>query len=913
MPPHPMGETAGRRDVLLMGASVALAAAGCDGPDEHGHPLHARPRGVAAEDASYATVLDLEGLGRGVLVRTRAGHAVKLEGNPQHPASLGATDIFAEAAVLSLHDPERSRRIRRDGAPLPPAELDAALAEARAALRTAGGAGLRLLTGPIASPTLARLIGEVLAAYPGARWHQHDPLADDAALAGAMAAFGRPVAVLPDLGRARAVLCLGADPLGPGPAQLRQARDWSSGRREGRAAGRMPRLFVAEASPSLTGARADRRIPLHPAEAEGFARAVAAALGVPGLARQGAHPEAAGIAAALREAGPAGLVLAGRGQPPAVHALALAMNQALGAPGTSLRLTVPPLAQPEPMAASLAGLTSAMAANEVTHLLVLGANPLAEAPAALGFAAALRRVGFTLHAGQWVDETAHACRWHVPLPHPLEAWGDARASCGTPAIRQPVTLPLVEAARGEAELLSALLGPPQTARAAVANTWRTAWGEADFESRWDAALEAGIAGEPAPAIAPALRPDWDRPGEAAPATLTAVFAPDIGPEAQNAWLQEMPRPLTGLAWGNAALFDPLTAATLGLAPGDEAELTLEGRQVLAACWPVPGQAPGCVTLPLGGGRRAAGAVGTGRGFDANRLRPADGAWAAPGLAVRATGRRAALVATQAHHRPDEAGAVPRLAPGEALAPIQPGASLHPDWAYEGRAWAMSIDVDACIGCNACAIACQAENNVPVVGPEELARGRGMHWLRIDRYDAPPAAPAAASFQPVPCMHCEKAPCEPVCPVNATVHDSEGLNVMVHARCVGTRTCSNNCPYKVRRFNWDDHRRALDTPRRNPEVALRPRGVMEKCTYCSHRITAARTQAGLEGRALRDGEVETACQRACPTQAITFGDLNAPGSAVAALRRDGRSYALLGHLETRPRTTYLAQTVPGETA
>lgn len=912
-----LSDSAGRRDLLLMGASLALAAAGCDGPDEHGHPLPARARGQAAEAASFATVLDLEGLGRGVLARTRAGHAVKLEGNPQHPASLGATDLFAEAAVLSLYDPERSRRIRHAGAPCPAAELDAALAAVRPALLASQGRGLRLLTGPVASPTLARLIAELLAACPEARWHQHDPLADDAALAGALAAFGEPVAVLPDLARAQAVLCLGADPLGPGPAQARQARDWSRGRRAGRAAGRLPRLFVAEASPSLTGARADRRIPLHPAEAEEFARAVAAALGLPGLARGGTHPEAAGIAAALREAGPAGLVLAGRGQPPAVHALAQAINQALGAPGTALRLTAPPLARPEPMAASLAALTAAMAAGAVTHLLVLGANPVAEAPAALGFAAALRRVEFTLHAGPWLDETAERCRWHVPLPHPLEAWGDSRAFCGTPAIRQPVTRPLAEAARGEAELLGALLGTPLPAREAVAATWRAAWGEAGFEARWEAALEAGIAGDPAPAIAPALRPDWDRPGETgpAPAGLVAHFAPDpgLGTEARNAWLQEMPRPLTGLAWGNAALLDPLTAATLGLAPGDEAELTLDGRTVLAACWPLPGQAPGCVTLPLGGDRQAGGAVGSGRGFDANRLRSADGAWMAPGLRVRATGRRAALVSTGAPHRPDTGGAVPRLRPGETLPPVAPGASLHPAWAYEGRAWAMAIDLDACIGCNACALACQAENNVPVVGPEELARGRGMHWLRVDRYDAPAPEPAAASFQPVPCMHCEQAPCEPVCPVNATVHDQEGLNVMVHARCVGTRTCSNNCPYKVRRFNWNDHRPALDTPRRNPEVPLRPRGVMEKCTYCSHRITAARTQAGLEGRALRDGEVETACQRACPTQAITFGDLNAPGSAVAALRQDGRGYALLGHLGTRPRTTYLAPVVPAAPA
>ncbi|MBR0650196.1 4Fe-4S dicluster domain-containing protein [Roseomonas terrae] len=894
-----------------MSASVALAAAGCDGPEEHGHPLHARARGTEQEAASYASVLDLEGLGRGVLVRTRGGHAVKIEGNPQHPASLGATDIFAEAAVLSLHDPERSQRIRHDGAPQMPRQLNAALAAARDALPP-DGAGLRLLTGPLASPTLARLIGEVLNLYPGARWHRCDPLADDAALDGSLAAFGRPVAVLPDLARARAVLCLGADPLGPGPAQLRQARDWSVARRNGRAAGALPHLFVAEASPSLTGARADRRIPLHPAEAESFARAVAATLGVPGLASSGSHAAAAGVAEALRSAGQAGLVLAGRGQSPAVHALAHAMNHTLGAAGTALRLTAPPMARPERMTASLAALVADMVAGQVTHLLILGSNPVQEAPAALGFADALRRVGVTLHAGLWFDETAQRCHWHVPLRHPLEAWGDSRAFDGTPAIRQPVTRPLVEVAYEEASLLSALLGTPLTARAAVTATWRDVWGEESFESRWAEALETGTAGGPAPAIAPPLDPGWDRPGRPPSTGLTAIFAPDPGlrEDAQNAWLQEMPRPMTGIAWGNAALFDPQTAERLALSPGDEVELILDGRRVLAACWPTPGQAPGCVTLPLGGGRAAAGAVGSERGFDANLLRPADGAWLAGGLEVRPTGRRAALVATAPPHRPDGSGAVPRLRAGEELPPITPQASLHPSWPQPGRAWAMVIDVDACIGCNACAVACQAENNVPVVGPAELARGRGMHWLRIDRHDHPQAP--AASFQPVPCMHCEKAPCEPVCPVNATVHDNEGLNVMVHARCIGTRTCSNNCPYKVRRFNWNDHRPSLDTARRNVEVPLRPRGVMEKCTYCSHRISAARSAAAVEGRALRDGEIETACQRACPTQAITFGDLNADDSAVAAQRRDGRSYALLEHLGTRPRTTYLAPVVPGDT-
>ncbi|WP_458094587.1 4Fe-4S dicluster domain-containing protein [Roseomonas sp. WA12] len=916
-PPQPAALAAGahapveRRDALLLaGASLALAAlGGCDEAPEHGHPLHAPARAAdgAAASADYATVLELDGLARGVVVRTRGGHAVKLEGNPAHPASLGVTDIFAEAAVLSLHDPHRSRRIRRDGRPVPGPMLDAALAGAREELAARGGRGLRILTGPVSSPTLARVMGEVLAAFPEVVWHQHDPLAADGALEGAVRAFGRPLAVVPDLARARVVLCLGADPLGDMPGHLRHARDWITARRDGRAA----RLIVAEAAPSITGARADRRIPLHPAEAEAFARAVAQALGVEGLAASGTHPAAAEIAAELTAAGPDALVLAGRGEGAAVHALAHAMNARLGS--AALRHIPHPLARPEPMAASLAALASAMSAGEVTHLLILGPNPAYDTPAVLGFAAALRGVPFALHLGARQEETARLCAWHVPMPHDLESWGDAQAFDGTPSIRQPVTATLADEARGPVELLSTLLGAPAAARAAVEATWRARWAGRDFDAAWAEALETGVAGEAPAPLSVALREGWDQPSPPMPAGLVAAFAPDPGTrggaEAHEAWLQELPRPLTKITWGNAALMAPATLAELRLQPGDEVELALEGRTVLAPCWPVPGHAPGCVTLPLGGGRRAGGPVGEGRGFDAYALRPASGAWAVPGLSLRATGRRMPPVTTDSHHRIDPIEAVRSVAPGGALPQPERDASLHRDWPYPGHAWGMAIDLDACIGCNACALACQAENNVPVVGPLAVSQGRAMHWLRVDRYHHGAEENPAASFQPVPCMHCEQAPCEPVCPVNATLHDHEGLNVMVHARCIGTRTCSNNCPYKVRRFNWADHRRSLDTPARNPEVSLRPRGVMEKCTYCSHRITAARSNAANEGRALQDGEIETACQRACPTRAITFGDLNDPASAVSGARRDGRHYAMLGQLGTRPRTTYLARVAP----
>jgi len=908
--------SAPRRDALrVMGASLALAAlAGCDGPDEFGHPLHARARAAhgEAEDATYATVLDLDGLGRGVLVRTRAGHPIKIEGNPAHPASLGATDIFCESAVLSLHAPERSRHVRQGGRVMPPEALDHALAAARHAIASREGAGLRILTGPVASPTLARLLEEVLAACPAARWHQHDPLADDAALEGGARAYGEPLLAAPDLARARAVLCLGADPLGHGPAQLRLARDWITARAAARTAGRLPITIFAGPTPCLTSARADRQLPLHPAAMEPFARAVADALGVPGLTATGAHSEAAEIAAMLAEAGPEAVVLAGAPATPAIHALVHAMNELLGCRGAALRLLPHPLARPEPMAASLAALVSAMGAGEVTHLLILGANPAYDAPAALGFAEALRRVPFALHLGHRLDETARLCSWHAPLPHPLESWGDSRAFEGTPAIRQPAS-GTADMPWDEVRVLTSLLGAPVPAREAVQATWRAAWGEDGFEERWARALDGGVAGPPAAPLEPTLRPDWDRPDPPVTPGLAAIFAPDPGTRAgewaHEAWLQEVPRPLTKLAWGNAALLAPATAARLGVAAGDEVELELDGRRVTAPAWPMPGHAPDCVTLPLGGGRRGGGPVGEGRGFDAYAIRPADGAAIAPGLRLHATGRRAMPVTTEAHHLLDGTDAVRLVSPDGTLPQAPRDASLHADWPYPGHAWAMVVDLDACIGCNACAVACQAENNVPVVGPEAVARGRQMHWLRVDRYHHGNPDNPAFTFQPVPCMQCEQAPCEPVCPVNATVHDNEGLNLMVYPRCIGTRTCSNNCPYKVRRFNWADHRRALDLPARNPDVPLRPRGVMEKCTYCQHRIVAARTAASVEGRALRDGEVETACARACPTRAITFGDLNDPDSAVARARQDGRNYAMLGELGTRPRTTYLARVTP----
>jgi Fe-S-cluster-containing dehydrogenase component len=911
----PAGPLTDRRTLLqLIAASVAAGGlSGCAEPAVA--PLYSEPVGDWREDAdapiSYATTLDLDGHGRGVLVKVQDSRPVKIEGNSRHPASLGATDVFAQADVLSLYDPDRSRSATGEGADRSRDEALAFLGTLGEDLRSPGGAGLRLLTGPVSSPSLRRLIAAILREFPSARWHQFSSIANDHAQAAAIAAFGEPVDAVYDFTRADVIVTLGGDVLGAGPGQVRYAHDYALRRRRGRENGALPRLHSIEPTPSLTGARADRRFPMHPAELERFARSLAGELGL--LVSGESIPAAAEIAGEMRRAGARALVVAGPEQPPAVQALAHAANVSLGAVGQTVRY-IAPVTSDSPHMESLASLAADMDAGHVSTLLVLDANPVYHAPPDLDFAALMQRVPVTIHAGVDRNETGAVANWHLPLLHPLERWGDARAFDGTASLRQPATTPLVPGFAPE-QILGALAGTPLEAREVVRAHWRETWGEADFEAAWHAALVDGVIQDTAAESRPVeLRSDW-ADGWTVPSDspTTVLFAPDPavwdGGYAGNAWLQECPRPLTKIVWDNAALIAPATAQALEVTNGDVIDIAgAQGQTLSAPVWVLPGQAPGTITLPLGYGRWRAGETGSFVGFDAGHLRHSQAPWLMHPVSVARTGRSHKLVDTQGHHRMAGRDLVRIVAPGgEVEEPDLAAPSLYPDWEYEGYAWGMSIDLDTCLGCNACVIACQAENNVPVVGREEVALGREMHWLRIDRYYAESPEDPETYFQPLLCMHCEHAPCEVVCPVNATVHSSEGLNEMVYSRCIGTRTCSNNCPYKVRRFNWYDYARQDDAAViDNPDVHVRPRGVMEKCTYCVQRIRSARTAAGLEDRGVGDGEIVTACQQACPTDAIRFGDVNDPSSAVSRRKGSPRNYALLGELNTRPRTTYLAR-------
>jgi molybdopterin-containing oxidoreductase family iron-sulfur binding subunit len=596
-----------------------------------------------------------------------------------------------------------------------------------------------------------------------------------------------------------------------------------------------------------------------------------------------------------------------------VHALALAINARLGAFGRTIRATEP-IAPASGGPQTLVDLAEAIGGGRVSRLIVLGGNPAYTAPGDLELAALIRRVPLSVHLGSHRDETADAFHWHIPQTHALESWGDLRAFDGTVGFRQPATLPLKPGISAE-EFLGLMGGQMQDGRVLVQAAWREAWAE-NFEERWNRVLEDGVVeNSAAPSLEITARTDWDSGlgAQAASEPLDVIFAPDPslwdGRYANNGWLQELPKPITKQVWGNAAFIAPETAMSLGLSSGDAVDLTVHGRIVRAPIWVLPGHAPETVTLPLGYGRSRAGRIGSDIGFNAYAVRPSVQSWTAEGR-IEIAGERIGVVTTQQHHALQGQDIVRVTAPDQpvtAAAEVLP--SLYPEWPYEDHAWGMAIDLDACIGCNACVVACQVENNIAVVGPEEVARGREMHWLRVDRYYAGDPAKPKTYFQPVLCMQCEKAPCEVVCPVNATVHSSEGLNDMVYNRCIGTRTCSNNCPYKVRRFNFFDYQGTEYAPSReamNPQVTVRSRGVMEKCTYCVHRIRSATADARIGERRILDGEITTACQQACPTQAIVFGDINDPDSAVSRLKGNSRNYALLGALNTQPRTTYLAR-------
>ncbi len=1012
-----------RRTFLkLMGASLALAGlSGCVfQPPEKIVPYVNQPEDqVPGKALFFATAAPLLGAAIPVLVRSNEGRPTKIEGNPEHPNNRpldfppedpirdargsSATDIFAQASILGLYDPDRSQTLtfREDIR-----TWTAFVGEMRSKLdeqRPKQGAGIRFLTETIISPTLAAQMRELLTALPQAKWHQYEPANRDNARAGAVMAFGQPVNTTYRFDQAQRILSLDCDFLSPTfPGNLRYSREFIGRRRVNEKNRDMNRLYVVETTPSNTGAMADHVFEVKPSEFDGIAKAIAAGVGAP--APSGATaPNLSWIEPLVRDLQQhrgTSIVLAGDNQPPAIHALAHAMNNALGNAGKTVFYTDPIEANSVDQRESLQDLVNDIDAGRVQLLVIVGGNPVYNTPADLKLDfERLKKAELRVHLSEYKDETTQLCHWHVPAAHYLESWGDTRSYDGTVTIMQPLIEPLHEG-KSAHELLAVFSDQYDRKPYEIVKTfWQTQGrsgagttgagagttvagaarqGQAgaapssspapaqpapapvsspapDFESFWRQSIHDGfVANSAFPVKTVSLNPAWgtQAPVPAAqPASgFELVFRTDPsihdGRFANNGWLQELPKPLTKVTWDNVAIVSPHSAQQLvnqgtnrGATKGREHYVPLvdlvdqQNRTLLVPLWIMPGQPDGVITVHLGYGRRLAGRVGSGTdaepiGFDAYSLRTAAAPWSTSGIQVRSAGTQYQLATTQLHFNLEDPNfareerdilrseTLDHFLHGEKHEEHQLPTLYPPDYNYKDQApnapnyaWGMAIDLNNCIGCNACTIACQSENNIPVVGKKEVVRSREMHWIRLDTYfrGFDPNHPEGTNFMPVPCMHCENAPCEPVCPVHATVHSAEGLNDMVYNRCVGTKYCSNNCPYKVRRFNFFLYQ-DWDTPTyqlmRNPDVSVRSRGVMEKCTYCVQRIQSGKIQAELEDRKLRDGEVVTACQAVCPTEAIVFGDINDPNSRVSKLKADERNYSLLGELNTIPRTTYL---------
>ncbi|MFI5102314.1 MAG: TAT-variant-translocated molybdopterin oxidoreductase [Terriglobales bacterium] len=927
-----------RRGFLkTMGASLALAGlTGCTRmPITEVVPYVRQPENVVpGRPMFYATAFTLGGYASPILVESHLFRPTKIEGNPQHPASLGGTDIYAQASLLDLYDPDRAQNITYLGDVRSWNAFLEAVRGPMSVQKSVAGSGVRILTQTVTSPTLAAQIRSYLEANPQAKWHVYEPINRDNAYEGAKLAFGEVVETRYDLSKADVIVSLDADFLYAGfPGAARYTRDFAARRNPD---GNMNRLYVIESAPSSTGMKADHRWPARAAEVEGFAYGLATLLEVPTDATgAGGKPETMkflmALIADLASHRGSSAVIPGEHQPPLVHALAHAINAKLGNVGKTVFYSDPVDANPVNRGESLKALVDDMRSGKVDLLLILGGNPAYDAPAELEFASALKSnaVNLKVYLGSHRDETAELCQWHVPEAHYLESWSDARAYDGTVSIIQPLIEPLYGGKTAH-EIITILAGQSGlTGHDLIQSYWQKQHTGADFDAFWRKSLHDGwVAGTTYAPKTVALR------AASFPASQSASGSdyeinfrrdPSIydGRFSNNGWLQELPKPLTKLTWDNPIMIGPALAKKRNLNFKDVVELEFNGQKVKGPIWIQAGHPDNSITVFMGYGRTRAGRVGSGMGFDVYPLRTSKAPWFADGAKLTATGETYDLASTQGYQTMETPVGERSLVQERSLEEYKkepnfakegeppPDLTLYKpfDYSKETYSWGMAIDLNACVGCNNCIVACQSENNIAVVGKEQTLRGRHMHWLRVDAYYNGPRDNPKGFFQPVPCMQCENAPCELVCPVQATIHSSEGLNDMVYNRCVGTRYCSNNCPYKVRRFNfllfsdWETPQFKL---MRNPDVTVRSRGVMEKCTYCVQRINERRIDAEGADSTIKEGDLQTACQQSCPANAIVFGNLNDPNSQVNKWKAQPRNYSLLGELNTRPRTTYLAE-------
>jgi molybdopterin-containing oxidoreductase family iron-sulfur binding subunit len=1030
------GDEWSRRDFLkLMGASMALAGVGlasCRRPEMHLVPFTKSVEWtIPGKFLYYATAMPRRTGAIPLIATTVDGRPIKLEGNPLHPASGGATDTFVQASILDLYDPSRSQRFVHKGKASNRAEFDGYLGTLRNSLTSQQGDGLAFLVGETHSPTRERLCAELEKTFPSMRWCVYEPLLSQEQITAAQTAFGAGAQLVPKLDRADVILALDSDFLDCGQGDLESVRAFTSRRRVNSAKDTINRLYVVENRFTLTGAMADHRLRCPASQIAAFTHALAqkilagtndAGLGgvvgnlqIPGGGATFDEQWLSEAANDLLAKPGASLVLTGPNQPIAVQLLVYAINGALKNIGQTLVVRQVPR---NPRTIDLSQLASDINDGRIKQLFIFGGDPVynakrglvqdRETKLPLDWADLQKKVPEIVRLGYHEDATSALSHWHVPLAHYLESWGDALTSGGDYLSLQPMILPLF-GGLSEIELLNALLGGPKTeGPELVQETFRATNPPGDFQTAWSRFLHDGFASHVQPrdqtsafnanTVGPLVQNSWSLPPAPTPDSpeivLTASYAMDDGRYANNGWLQELPDPITKLTWDNAALISPAYAKKLGVSTGElvQIAITEKGaaaepvkRELVIAALVSPGHVDNSITIPLGYGRKMpefyelpyAGAalkerpgIAEQSGFNGYFLRTAAnphfavaGGKGIESVKVTKVGRTYPFSITQEHFSIEGRGLIreatlegyrannefAKKVPGEDELPHPPPSIYSHPPLDAPQQWGMSIDLNVCTGCSACVIACQSENNIPVVGKLQVAHGRAMHWIRIDRYYASkepynqdggewPQNPEVV-HQPMPCQHCENAPCETVCPVNATIHSEDGLNVMTYNRCIGTRYCANNCPFKVRRFNFFDYNQRpvgkrkiagalsiyeeyfapLTTKgapdiikmQKNPNVTVRMRGVMEKCTYCVQRIEEAKIAAHARAGASADTRIPrdsftTACAQACPTGAIVFGDIKDPESRVSKMKQQDRNYRLLDYLNVVARTSYLAR-------
>ncbi|QDU80805.1 Tetrathionate reductase subunit B precursor [Polystyrenella longa] len=934
-----------RRWLQLMGASFALAGmTGCRWEQETIAPFTSRPANrIPGKTQKFATMVNRGGYAHSLIVTSSDGRPIKVEGNIDHPASLGATTAFDQAEMLHLYDPDRRLTVTKiDG----DKREEKSWGEALAALQdrlTGDGSGFAVLSECSTSLTQARLKQTLQEQYPNLAWYQHESLNRENEWKGAELAFGTPLRPQYDLTKADIVLSLDADLLGMHPNSVSNIRQWSSRRVPEKS--EMNRWYVVESQFTTTGSTADHRQPLRASAIPGWLAKLEQGLSDSEAAVSLSDFDKAVIDDLTHHKGTS-LVVAGPNMPPEVHAVVARINGLLENLGQTVTYTNEPLAG----GGTLTELVSSIDSGNVSSLLILGGNPVYTAADDLQFASKLNNIAFTVHLSQYKDETSRLCTWHLPAAHSFESWGDGVSYNGVYTLQQPLIDPLHDG-KSALEMLSILSGEgDKPARVLVGDTFRTLGSDNDSENAWRAAVHLGLSesgglnAETAELqeSAQSVKLDGLRPVEGLELTLVASSSLYDGRYANNGWLQETPDPLTKLTWDNVALISYATAEKLGVENYTFVTIRANGKKFDIPAYIMPGQPDDTISIELGYGRVAAGAVG-GQidedldpvGVNAGVLRTVGSMDLVRGVEIETTGRKAIMASTQDHHLIDKAGMeeisgrIGELVRGGTLSHYED----HPDFAQHmvhhppleslwedvkpdsepEHKWGMSIDLSRCIGCNACSVACQSENNVPVVGKDQVSKGREMHWLRIDRYFEGDIENPKVANQVVACQQCENAPCEQVCPVAATVHSDEGLNDMVYNRCIGTRYCGNNCPYKVRRFNFFNFNKQYEQPGHelvgmvlNPEVTVRHRGVMEKCTFCVQRIQNGKIDAKVTNSEIKDGDIMTACQQACPANAIEFGDLKQEDSLVSQAHNNPRSYAMLEELNVRPRNKFLAR-------